>query len=111
VTASWVAFLRAKDPDAARKLLFRIQDALGVPMNLDVVEPYTKDTSLYRCTFTTTVEANDSADAVHEVLTAAGRLAPGWYVNNLPPHEPFEGWVNDHIVVSGVTSLGFVLSD
>lgn len=111
MVASWVAFLRVKDADAAHKLLFRIQDALGVPMDLGQVEKYFKDTSLYRCTFSTAVEARDSAAALQEVLTAAGRLAPGWHVNNLPPGAPFEGWANDHIVVAGVTSLGFSLNE
>jgi hypothetical protein len=110
VIASWVAFLRVKDSGAARKLLFRIQEALDMPIELGEVEQYWKDTSLYRCTFTTAINAVDSPRAVHEVLAAAGRLAPGWHVNNLPPTGPFEGWTDGHIVVAGVTSLGFSLS-
>lgn len=81
-----------------------------MPIELGEVEQYAKDTSLYRCTFTTPIHAFDSADAIQEVLAAAGRLAPSWHVNNLPPGEPFEGWADSHIVVSGVTSLAFSLN-
>jgi hypothetical protein len=111
VTAAWVAFLRVGDERAARKLILRLQETLAVPLELGAVEKYWKDTSLYRCTFTTEVEAEDRATAIYAVLRTARRLAPGWFVNNLPPSDGLDGWASEMIAVAGVTEIGFSLSD
>jgi len=47
------AYLRAKDEGAGRKLLFRMQERLGVPMTLGDFARHAEDSTLYRSTFTT----------------------------------------------------------
>ena len=110
VTVHWVAFLRVNDESAARKLLTRIETRLAVPLDAGEIERYWKDASLYRCTFTTALHAENPATALHAVLGMAARLAPSWHVNSLPPSDNLAGWTNEPgIAVAGVTSVGFDL--
>lgn len=67
-TVTWTALLRVDDDGTAKRLITRLQDALGVAIEVGVVERYWKDESLYRCTFTTPLpnvgEGNPTADVL-----------------------------------------------
>ena len=107
---SWKAYLRAGDEGGGRKLLFRIEERLGSPIALGEFGRDDEDTGLYRCTFTTGLDA-ESEDALCSALTAAGRLAPAWEVGGLPPSGPLWGVAAKGIVVSGVTWLHFSVGE
>ena len=104
----WTAFLRAKSEASANKLLFRLHDALGCPIDISERGRYWKDEALYRCVFTTALPVDDERDSLVEgVLALAGKLAPVWQVGGLGAGGALWGWVNDGVVVSGVDCLGF----
>src|SRR3954447_23182093 len=82
----WRAFLRAKDQRSVDKLLFRIQEALTIPLDLVEVERYWEDSGLYECRFTTTLgEIESGAWVTEPVLAQAGKLALFWNVGAVRP--------------------------
>jgi hypothetical protein len=63
VSVPWKAYLRVNDEGAGRKLLFRIQERLDVPMTLGDVVRDDVDPTLFRSTFTTELDTDHEADA------------------------------------------------
>ena len=85
------------------KLLFRVQAALAVPMELSSVERYSEDSALYECSFTTALpEAGGDAWVTEAVLAQAGRLAMFWNIGAVGPGDDFWGHSNGGVGISGV---------
>jgi hypothetical protein len=103
----WTAFLRVKTEEKANKLLFRLQETLGVEMYVSELGRYWKDDALFRCVFTTPLVAATHGDALSEGLHLAGSLAPSWEITNLIEPERLSGWARRGIAVPGIDALGF----
>jgi hypothetical protein len=107
VDVQWKAYLRVNDEGAGRKLLFRIQERLDVPMTLGDFVRDDEDPTLFRSTFTTELATDDEASAIYASLLTAGKLAPSWEIGGLPPSGPLWGVASKGIAVSGVTWVAF----
>jgi hypothetical protein len=111
VNVLWKAYLRVNDEGAGRKLLFRIQERLDVPMAPGDFVRDEDDTTLYCVTFTTDLDAQDAEDRLYSSLVAAGKLAPSWEIGGLPPAGPLWGVATKGIAVSGVSWVEFSLAE
>ena len=71
---------RIRDRIKAEKVLERVRQALDVPFELSVFEPYWKDKALWECSFSVKIAGGSDAEVAFACLTQANRLG-NWLVS------------------------------
>ncbi len=78
---SLTAFLRVTTDAKCNKAIEKIRRALGLSVNVDLMEPYWKDKRLYRVLATTCIDAASAADGFYKIMKALNGVARLWTVN------------------------------
>lgn len=77
MVSHWSAFVNAKSPDAARRILKCLETEFGHSLDKVSIEPYTK-TGGHKSTFYGRLSATTWNDAVVEVIELGQRVARAW---------------------------------
>ncbi len=78
----WTVFLRVTTGAKCEKAIEKIRHALGLPLEIGLMEPYWKDKqNLYKVLATTCVDAASTTDAFYRIMKAANGVARFWTVN------------------------------
>ena len=101
----WFLFSDAKSTDAAKKVLRRVTDHLGVSADAATVEAYHKGG--YKLSFSSPVVGERWPDVVFQTLTIAQKLGRDWSIFGDIADE-VDAWSNE-TVISGVRSAHVVV--
>jgi hypothetical protein len=110
----WTAFLRVNSEKKAKKVLHRINEAIGSQIEVIECGKYWKDQSLFKAYFRIGLVCSEIADAVFETLQICRNLASHWTVSTPSEYKDerweFNGFTHE-VSLTSVESMDFHLSN
>lgn len=105
--ADWRLILNTADAAKVARLLKRLEETLGVPVETIDIKPYWKQPGTTEALVRTGLEHASPAEAVFEILLCSSRLAPGWQTSGPSLYDggrwDFELFASSGFSVPGIT--------
>lgn len=76
-------------------MIERVRQALDVPLEVSVFEPYWKVQYLRECSFAIELAGGTDAEVAFTCLILANRLGNGWYILGPGRNDPLQVYVGD----------------